>query len=728
MDNWRIDKVCDSQQFQAWCEVKDIVIGTTNLILVISVVGEDSRKFGQTFLSEIESIENISLEKAYNLSESWVEKCRLNDLKISFVLGLFKDNKVGWLAGGFAQIILRRDEKFGYVIAPSLEIQAKLGKHHPDEDVIILATQNCRVEIEQTHLLLEKGYQPEGVVKAIEMIDSNEQGRALAILSGANQANKNDLQQQEFEMPDSPILHPELNTSPDSINEVSKNHKSFQQNFHKTINELHDDNDAKESSSSQTNMVDLKVELESTEFVESTDSKMEADSSRKINIISILTRIGIIAKRLLRFIIAGISKLFNDFILLMKALLLKKQIHKKSDGLATNVSEISSNIETSSVYGNRKSGVFFQHKKKLIIIFIISLILILIFALSSIGYQIWQDNLEAEAQIFVNDAKTKFLQAQELSRLDPVRGREQLEIALADARALQTQATPGSTNRSAVDTLINEIELKLQEIMGTAQREELPVWLNLQDKKSGFVASKIDSSPKGLFIFDDMQLFGYSIDFLSGAIKEFTLENLAQTKDLSIQSEENILFLAQGIKNLNLTSNEVSELKPEGDSNRAANLIGSYANFVYVFNPEKRNIYRYAQREPSLSDPIGWLVSPLGLTSESIVDMAVDGDVWLSTKNGEVKKYTSGRESNFQLSQLPEPLAGPIFLETDTSFTNLYLFAPSQGRVVIVTKEGIFVTQVKSPVLAGATGIGVDEEGKTIYAVSGSVIYKIPIN
>lgn len=104
--------------------------------------------------------------------------------------------------------------------------------------------------------------------------------------------------------------------------------------------------------------------------------------------------------------------------------------------------------------------------------------------------------------------------------------------------------------------------------------------------------------------------------------------------------------------------------------------------------------------------------------------LKVDGDVWISTKDGQIKKFTSGRSTSFALTNLEQPLEGPVQVYTTATDQYLYAFVPTQQRVVQLTKDGVFVKQIKSEVLSGAHSVVVDEVRGNLFAVSGSVIYQ----
>ncbi|MBP7842974.1 hypothetical protein KA017_03135, partial [Candidatus Woesebacteria bacterium] len=161
--------------------------------------------------------------------------------------------------------------------------------------------------------------------------------------------------------------------------------------------------------------------------------------------------------------------------------------------------------------------------------------------------------------------------------------------------------------------------------------------------------------------------------------------------------------------------------------NKNAILLDAYDRYVYVVNPEKRNIYRYAQTEDGYSDPVGWMKSATGIKYEDLRSMAVDGDVWLTTSDGQIKKFTSGREETLALRGLDVPFTKDIYVYTSEELQNVYVLDPSNKRVVIFDKSGNFVKELKSVSLASANGITVSESLGKILVSSGSIIYQVDL-
>jgi hypothetical protein len=97
--------------------------------------------------------------------------------------------------------------------------------------------------------------------------------------------------------------------------------------------------------------------------------------------------------------------------------------------------------------------------------------------------------------------------------------------------------------------------------------------------------------------------------------KQLTLVSLAAVGQVqSVVIQGNRLFvLGDGVFTIPIATDAQAETSiPSGESNAKGTLLGAYESYIYVLNPEKRNIYRYLKQSEGYSQPVGWLVSSLG--------------------------------------------------------------------------------------------------------------------
>lgn len=383
---------------------------------------------------------------------------------------------------------------------------------------------------------------------------------------------------------------------------------------------------------------------------------------------------------------------------------------------------------------------------------------VLILALIA-GFVVWKvqayQRRVRSAQQTVEPFYQLITQARESVKNDPLPTRQKV----ADAVAQLDQLAAGAQNDTAALPEIErarEAVLALQEeISGKDEVSDLPVFYDLRLVSSDFVASRVDGWEESLVaddgtaqppngdpsegqaraaFLDTQQRKLIVLDLATKKVQLIDVASAGEAQDVRLIQRRAVL-LADGLQSVVLSGGTTDDSQPkvvveQGDSNRSAALLGAFKVYLYVFNPDKRNIYRYSEQDggSSYSEPIGWLQSTLGVAFEDVNSMAVDGDVWLTTKAGEIRRYTKGVAVPFQVEGLPEPLSTPIQLATSPGSEYIYVLEPAKNRVILIQKsDGVFVREIKSSSLASATALFVSERLKKAFAVSGSIVFEVGI-
>ena len=110
---------------------------------------------------------------------------------------------------------------------------------------------------------------------------------------------------------------------------------------------------------------------------------------------------------------------------------------------------------------------------------------------------------------------------------------------------------------------------------------------------------------------------------------------------------------------------------------------------------------------------------------EGIVDMAIDGEIWLLGSAGQINRLSAGEQVPFEVLNLPSPLGDPVKIFTQPALKNLYIIDRDEDRVVVLDKSGNFLQQFKGSVLDNANDLWVSSNEKSIFVLSGSKIYQI---
>jgi len=348
-----------------------------------------------------------------------------------------------------------------------------------------------------------------------------------------------------------------------------------------------------------------------------------------------------------------------------------------------------------------------------------------------IGSLVWQNRRRGQiqaAQLASESLTRDFAAAQTELDQDPVTAREKMQTIISELEALENNFEKQPAGQKLLQTKLAGFKESYQSVSGRAEFSELPVFFDLSSIQSDFIASEVASNGStGVFIDIDKKE-AIILELATKQSKRVFMNSLPSLIDAVLQDTQ-LLTLGNGIHQFNLTDAEPSmtQVVAAGDSNREAKLLSAFSDYLYVLNPVRRNIYRYLRNGDQVSDPIGWLKPGQSLPYDQLTSIRVDGDVWLGTKTGEILKLSLGESVDFVVTGLAEPFTSSLMVDTQPEWQNIYVLEPAARRVVVLSKTGQFVKEVKSASLASATQLVADEAQGKVLAISGSVVFDVSL-
>ena len=169
---------------------------------------------------------------------------------------------------------------------------------------------------------------------------------------------------------------------------------------------------------------------------------------------------------------------------------------------------------------------------------------------------------------------------------------------------------------------------------------------------------------------------------------------------------------------------------PVGDKDqwRYPQLIGSFFGNFYLLDSQSKQIFKYLPTADGgySNPPEPWFQIEVDLVG--VVDMAIDGYIYLLYADGRILKFMGGEVAPFEQTELDEPLRGPtaIFTSPDEDTKFLYVADAGNGRIVQFSKEGQFIRQFKATeagVFDQLKSLHVDEIGSKFYILGGNTLY-----
>ena len=172
----------------------------------------------------------------------------------------------------------------------------------------------------------------------------------------------------------------------------------------------------------------------------------------------------------------------------------------------------------------------------------------------------------------------------------------------------------------------------------------------------------------------------------------------------------------------------------EDKLNQLTDLEQPYPDFNFDdFSSFKKNLYFFDKKAGQIikylypgnfqwEKPEFWLKK--SLIGKSI---AVDGSIWVLEKDNSINRYYAGN-----LEEKIEPDIFPFPKDFSKIFTSpyipyLYILEPSQKRIIILSKAGQIIKQFQSEKFDNLLDFGVSKDGKTIWLLNDSKVYKITL-
>ena len=141
---------------------------------------------------------------------------------------------------------------------------------------------------------------------------------------------------------------------------------------------------------------------------------------------------------------------------------------------------------------------------------------------------------------------------------------------------------------------------------------------------------------------------------------------------------------------------KLSELASADEAWSSPSRIGVFGSSLYVLDVGTGEISKYVASEGKLSGRKRWFGAGIMLDLSKIVDMVVDGDVWLVSASGKLEKFSRGAPAKFEMEGFAnengeKKFADPIAVAT-TEF-EVYVLERGKGRVVVFDRDGKYLRQ-----------------------------------
>lgn len=307
------------------------------------------------------------------------------------------------------------------------------------------------------------------------------------------------------------------------------------------------------------------------------------------------------------------------------------------------------------------------------------------------------------------------------------------------ARTLLSQA------RNEVDAYLmtdinDEYRVRGQKLMGEIDRADeiafkkndiqLSTIVELPILVEDLSADQMKSDGKGNLIFNDptnskivlMNLLDRSRQVIDISSKDKYLDiGIGETRVFGLNSE--------GVTQLFWKKDNVDKVIEPDEFWKNPTSIEMFAGNAYILDTDQGEIWKY----PTLGETFGsrrrWFAVGITPDLSNVVDMKVNGDVWLLTSTGKLERYSRGAPVNFGMEGFPakgeaKRLSEPSVIWVTDSL--VYVLENGSSRVVVFGADGKYKSQYTNAEFAKASDLViVDDKG---YVLIDNVVKEFVLN
>lgn len=160
--------------------------------------------------------------------------------------------------------------------------------------------------------------------------------------------------------------------------------------------------------------------------------------------------------------------------------------------------------------------------------------------------------------------------------------------------------------------------------------------------------------------------------------------------------------------------------------------LSIFSGNIYLLDRGKSEIYRFSQTDPPLpAEALAkagrrWLAPGIAPNLSGVIDMAIDGDIWLLHQDGRLDRYRRGAPAGFKLSGLPNDLISPQAISVPQDGSRVFLLDNSSRVVAFDKNSGDYAGMWQFSGLE-VSSLAVSESLAKIFLLAGENIYVIGI-
>lgn len=367
---------------------------------------------------------------------------------------------------------------------------------------------------------------------------------------------------------------------------------------------------------------------------------------------------------------------------------------------------------------------------------VVTALLVLLFVLSvvlGVRRQLGQ-KVQADVARVLTDAQHAYDEGVALLELNPVKGRERLSVARDALAPLKESLSPTSAEGKAVGKLYTDVIDQLTIAMQVTHVEPV-LFYDFSLLKANAIITALGQNSDAVAILDTS---APSVGVITLPAKKGEIvaggANYQGARLLTMHGDSVFVLVLDGIHRASVQDKKtMTEVVKRDDQWGSIAALVSYGGNVYLLDTGKSRIWKYVATLRQDSGQAGFSETREYLNPDTLPDlsrgtgMAIDGGVWVGTRDGKILRFREGHEETFAPRGVDPGLGKTLVVATTEEDKNLYVLDSDNKRVVVLDKDGVYLAQYVWTGSLAPTQLVVWEKLKLLLLLADGKLYSMEL-
>ncbi|MBU1016082.1 hypothetical protein KJ657_03255 [Patescibacteria group bacterium] len=280
--------------------------------------------------------------------------------------------------------------------------------------------------------------------------------------------------------------------------------------------------------------------------------------------------------------------------------------------------------------------------------------------------------------------------------------------------------------RSEALALLDKVQATRDSINNTKRLSNIKPYVDLSGKRESVEALGFVDLDDNFFVYEYNALYEVILDQV---LDPRTIDQTEVVVDGTAMEDQGVIaMMTKTGRIIEYYDGQFQFVGTDDETWKSGVDMTAYGRNLYILNPTDNQIYKYSRARSKYSNATAY---NLDADLSDTISMAVDGNIYILRKGGDIIKIFKGEQQNFQIDDMAASISEATQLFTLPEQKKLYVLDPVNRRVVILEKEvgsgARYLGQIYFEELPDVQGFYVNKKEDRLYLLTRKAIYQVEI-